>query len=72
MNMSLTTDAGRGDLDHIFPLFLPVQRKRKKHTGKHREGQSMRQSVRQRGCWEIDMRDERAMARPPWNHRNPS
>jgi hypothetical protein len=48
--MSLTTDARREDLDLIFPLFLPAQRKRKRHTGKQREGQSVRLSVRQRGC----------------------
>jgi hypothetical protein len=40
--MSLTTDERRGYLDHIFPLFLSVQRKRKRHTGKQREGKRMR------------------------------
>jgi hypothetical protein len=48
--MSLTTDARRGDLDLIFPLFLLAQRKRKRHRGKHREGKSMRLSMMQRGC----------------------
>jgi hypothetical protein len=48
--MSLTTDAMREDLDLIFPLFLPAQRKRKRHKGKQREGQSERLSVRRRGC----------------------
>jgi hypothetical protein len=33
-----------------FPLFLLAQRKRKRHKGKQREGQSERLSVRQRGC----------------------
>jgi hypothetical protein len=42
--MSLTTDAGRGDLGQIIPPFLPVQRKRKRRIGKQREGQSMRQA----------------------------
>jgi hypothetical protein len=37
MNISLTTDARREDLDLIFPLFCPAQRKRKRHTGKHIE-----------------------------------
>ena len=47
-NMSLTTDTRREDLDMIFPLFLPAQRKRKRkrHRGKHREGQSVRLSMR--------------------------
>jgi hypothetical protein len=48
--MSLTTDARRDDLDLIFPLSLPTQRKRKRHTGKQREGQSVRLSMRKRGC----------------------
>jgi hypothetical protein len=50
MNMSLTTDAIREDLDLIFPLFLLVERKRKRNRGNQREGQSKRLSVRWRGC----------------------
>ena len=34
----------------IFPLFFLAQRKRKRHTEKQREGQSVRLSARQRGC----------------------
>jgi hypothetical protein len=48
--MSLTTNARREDLDLIFPLFFPAQRKRKRHRGKQREGQSERLSVMKRGC----------------------
>jgi hypothetical protein len=48
--MSLTIDARREDLDLIFPLFLPAQRKKRRHRGKHREGQNERLSVRWRGC----------------------
>jgi hypothetical protein len=48
--MSLTTDTRREDLDLIFSLFLPAQRKRKWHRGKKREGKSIRMSMRQRGC----------------------
>jgi hypothetical protein len=33
-----------------FPLSLLDQRKRKRHIGKQREGQSVRLSMRQRGC----------------------
>jgi hypothetical protein len=40
--MSLTTDTGRGDLGQIIPPFILVQRKRKRHIGKQREGQSVR------------------------------
>jgi hypothetical protein len=50
MNMSLSIGTRREDLDLIFPLFLPAQRKRKRHKGKQREGKSMRLSMRQRGC----------------------
>jgi hypothetical protein len=46
--VTLTIDAGRGDLGQIIPPFLPVQRKRKRCIGKQREGQSMRRSMRHR------------------------
>jgi hypothetical protein len=36
-NMSLTTDARREDPNLILLLFLPSQRKRKRHRGKQRE-----------------------------------
>jgi hypothetical protein len=48
--MSLTIDARKEELDLIYPLSLPSHRKRKRHIDKQREGQSMRLSMRQRGC----------------------
>jgi hypothetical protein len=50
MNLSLTVGTERGeDQDRIIPPFLTVQRKRKRHNGKQKEGKSVRQSLRQRG-----------------------
>ena len=48
--MSLTTGIRKEGIGLIFPFFLLTQRKKKRHTKKQREGQSMRLSVRQRGC----------------------
>jgi hypothetical protein len=48
--MSLTTGIRKEGIGLIFPLFLLAQRKRKRHTEKQREGQSVRLSARQRGC----------------------
>jgi hypothetical protein len=47
--MSLKTSARKEGLGLTFPLSLPVQRKRKKHTKKQREEQSVRPSAKQRG-----------------------
>jgi hypothetical protein len=46
MNMSLTTGIRKEGIGLISPLFLLAQRKRKRHTKKQREGQSVRLSVR--------------------------
>jgi hypothetical protein len=48
--MSLTIGARKEGLGLTFLLSLPVQRKRKRHTEKQREEQSVRLSTRQRGC----------------------
>jgi hypothetical protein len=48
--MSLTTGARKEGLGLTFLLSFPIQRKRKRHTEKQREGQSMRLSERQKGC----------------------
>jgi hypothetical protein len=45
-DVSLTTSIRKEGIGMIFPLFLLSQRKRKRHTEKHREGQS----ERLRGC----------------------
>jgi hypothetical protein len=48
--MSLKIGIRKEGIGLIFPFFLLTHRKRKRHTKKHREGQSMRLSTRQRGC----------------------
>jgi hypothetical protein len=48
--MSLTTSISKEGIGLTFPLFLLAQRKRKRHTEKQREEQSVRLSTRQRGC----------------------
>jgi len=47
--MSLTKGIKKEGIGLIFPLFLLAQTKRKRHTKKQREGQSVRLSTRQRG-----------------------
>jgi hypothetical protein len=47
--MSLTTGEEEEGTGLTFLLSLPVQRKRKRHTEKQREEQSVRPSVKQRG-----------------------
>jgi hypothetical protein len=44
--MSLTTSIKKECIGLIFPLFLLAHRKRKRHTEKKREGQSVRLSLR--------------------------
>jgi hypothetical protein len=53
--MSLTVGIRKEGICLIFPLFLLAQRKRKRHTKKHRKGLSVRLSARQRGCYETNM-----------------
>ena len=48
-NKSLTVGIRKEGIGLIFPLFLLTKRKRKRHTKKQREGQSMRLSARKRG-----------------------
>jgi hypothetical protein len=44
--MSLTTGIKKEGIGLISPLFLVAQRKRRRHTEKQREGQSVRLSAR--------------------------
>ena len=46
----VTTGSRKEGLGLTFLLSLPAQRKRKRRIGKQREGQSVRLSMRQRGC----------------------
>ena len=53
---------------HDFPPF-PLSSKEEEEA--HREAER-RAEHEQRRCWETDIRDQRAVARPPWNQRHPS
>jgi hypothetical protein len=61
---SLTTDAGRGDLDQISPPFLPVQRKRKRHIGKQREGKEHEAERMMGGAYERPEGNDKAPMDP--------
>jgi hypothetical protein len=53
-----------------FPPFPPSSEEEEEA---HREAERRAEheaSMRQRGCWETDMRDQRAVARPPWTRGN--